>query len=121
VPDEERPRLPAKALTVTDADAALARHGLRVVWAIPDAVRRLPYLALQLAGGAVDRVFRDTHWQKGVWAQALDRVPGALRRRQRMEAGRTMCLMLPLTALTGDIEAGPEAPPAAAPDDDIPC
>lgn len=89
--------------------AALVQHGLRVCTLREGENANKEYLAVAFRHSALERMFRGTKWQGGVWRQSAGRVPGALTRKIRLGAGPEGCVLIPIGAVLGEVDdAQPE-------------
>ncbi len=102
--DDTRPATPAAANRI------LATFGLKVLRDVSGEGKfGLPWLAVFNQHAQLAQVFQGTHWASrsgaiGVWAQALRRLPGAMRspRNVRFGAASTRCTLIPLRPLQGE-------------------
>lgn len=115
--DEPEPvsRTILRATDYTDGARArerLENHGLRLVaietkqggaWSTKDPTTEAPrelYLAIAANHVGLNRLFQNTRWSGGGWAQAFRRVGGAVRRHKLRIAGTSMwAVLVPLPAL----------------------
>jgi hypothetical protein len=102
--DEEHDILHGEPLKAPRCRAALVQCGMRLVEPRAGLGSRDEYLAIAFRHAGLDRIFRGTKWQSGVWRQSASRVPGALSRKIRMEAGPEGCTLMPLDAVLGEEE-----------------
>lgn len=102
--DGTRPATPAAANRI------LATFGLKVMRDVSGEGKwGLPWLAVSNQHAQLAQVFQGTHWASrsgaiGVWAQALRRLPGAMRspRTVRFGAASTRCTLIPCDHFKGE-------------------
>lgn len=110
-----------RALAAQGANAILAKYGLRVQRE-RDRQGQMGPPHLFIANAPIPglaRLFQDSRWQRGVWAQSARRVPGATRpaEAQRLAGQRSRGTLIPFAAIAGLMSFPMDrAQSAAAPD-----
>lgn len=83
----------------TRAGGALRLHGMAVV-----TPRDKPgeHLAIAFRHAGLNRIFRGTKWEDGVWRQSAMRAPNAYSHRVRIEGAAEGAVLVPIAAVLGD-------------------
>jgi hypothetical protein len=102
--DPQHQVLYGKELHQPRTRAALVQHGLKVVELRAGVGDKSEYLAIAFRHSSLEKIFRGTKWQGGVWRQSAGRVPGAQGRKVRLGAGAEGCTLVPLDAILGEQE-----------------
>lgn len=100
--DAQHQVLYGKELEQPRTRAALVQHGLKVLELRAGDAAQKEYVAIAFRHSALERIFRGTKWQGGVWRQSAGRVPGALARKVRLGAGAEGCTLVPIEAVLGE-------------------